>query len=288
MKLKNPGLRSPLIKKPITVTPKTGLLDAMEVMQKFRISRLVVIDKNYRPAGILTEKDILRFLFPLGAKPLGSITVDDCMSKNLVTVKKSDSVYKCAKVMKDNGISSVLVLGEGRSLEGLVTKTDLVFNFLTQDTPPLQVSKIMTSDVITVSPDDHLYLVESILINNKISRVPVTKNKKPVGIITFRDFIPARIPNRLGAFTDPQEVSTMWKSGIPNRFSVNQLDYVLTFRAEDIMTKNPVTMGPSEDVSVAALIMYRYDISGIPVVRQSRLAGIITKSDIISVLAVEA
>jgi CBS domain-containing protein len=39
---------------------------------------------------------------------------------------------------------------------------------------------------------------------------------------------------------------------------------------------------------MAALIMYRYNISGIPVIKQSKLAGIITKSDIVFALAKEA
>lgn len=286
MLLKNPYLQSSLIKKAITVTPRTGLLDAMEIMQRFRISRLVVADKSNKPVGVITEKDILRSLFPLDAKPLGSIMVRDFMSRNLITVKKSDSVYRCAKIMTDNGISSVVVL-QDEKLEGIVTKTDLVFSFLTQETEHLKISKIMTSDVIVVSPQDSLYLVESVLINNKISRVPVVKSGKLLGIITFRDFIPARIPNKLGTFTDPNELKDMWY-GTPNRFNINQLNYVLTFRAEDIMSKNPVTINPSDDVSIAALIMYRYDISGIPVIAQSKLVGIVTKSDIVSSLAKEA
>jgi CBS domain-containing protein len=54
------------------------------------------------------------------------------------------------------------------------------------------------------------------------------------------------------------------------------------------MTKNPVTMEATDDISLAALLMYRYDISGIPVLRKSKLAGIITKSDIVFDLAKEA
>ena len=288
MLLKNPGLRSSIIKKAITVTPHTSILEAIEILQKFRISRLVVIDKNLKPVGVITEKDILRLLFPLGSKPIGSIRVIDAMSKKLFTVKKSDSVYRCAKIMKDNGISSVIVLQDDGSLEGITTKTDLVFNFLIQETEPLKISKMMTTKVITVSAGDLLYLVESILLNNKISRVPVVKNQKLVGIITYRDFIPARIPNRLGVYTDPNELRDVWYSPYPNQYNANKLSHALTFRAEDIITKNPVIIGPTDDVSLAALLMYRYDISGIPIVRNSKIAGIITKSDIVSELAKEA
>ncbi|TBR22069.1 MAG: CBS domain-containing protein [Candidatus Nitrosotenuis sp.] len=288
MLIKNPGLRSTLVKKAITITPRTGILDAIEVIQKYKIGRLVVIDKSRKPIGIITEKDMLKALYPLDGKPLGSVQVGDLMSKNLITVTKKDSVYRCAKIMKDNNISSVIVLHSDGSLDGILTKTDLVFNFLNQESTPLKVSKIMTTEVVTVSPKDSLFLVESMLINNKISRVVVVQNQKPVGIITHRDFIPARIPNRLGTYTDPSELGDMWYSPHPSQFNINQLGYVLTFKAEDIMTKNPVTIEYSDDVSMVALVMYRYGISGIPVVKQSKLVGIITKSDIVFALAEEA
>lgn len=288
MLIKNPSLHNALIKKAITITPQTGILDAIEVIQKYKIGRLVVIDRSRKPIGIITEKDMIKALYPLDAKPLGSIQVGDLMSTNLITVTKKDSVYKCAKIMKDNNISSVIVLHDDGNLDGILTKTDLVFNFLSQESTPLKASKIMTTNVVTVSPKDSLFLVESMLINNKISRVIVTQNQKPVGIITNRDFIPARIPNRLGTYTDPNELGDMWYSPHPSQFNINQLSYVLTFKAEDIMTKKPVTIEHSDDVSMVALVMYRYGISGIPVVKQSNLVGIITKSDIVFALAEEA
>lgn len=287
MLIKNPSLHSALVKKAITITPQTGILDAIEVIQKYKIGRLVVIDRSRKPVGIITEKDMLKALYPLDGKPIGSIQVGDLMSKDPITVTKKDSVYRCAKIMKDNNISSVIVLDNG-SLDGILTKTDLVFNFLNHESTSLKVSKIMTTRVVTASPKDSLFLVESMLINNKISRIIVVQNQKPVGVITHRDFIPTRIPNRLGTYTDQNELRDIWYSPHPNQFNINQLGYVLTFKAEDIMTKNPVTIDGSDDVSVAALVMYRYGISGIPVVKQSKLVGIITKSDIVFALAEEA
>jgi len=288
MKLPNPGLRSALIKKAITITPQTSILNAIEVIQKYRIGRLVVIDKKFSPIAIITEKDIIRSLYPLDSKPLGSLRVQDLMSKGLITAKKSDSIYHCAKLMKQYDISSLVILRDDESMEGIVTKTDLIFNFLIQQSEQIKISQIMTDKVVTVSTGDSLFIVESILINNKISRVPVMRNQKLVGIITYRDFIPARIPNRLGTFTDTNELRDVWYSHIQSQFNVNQLNYTLTFRAEDIMSKNPVTIEPTDDISLAALVMYRYGISGIPVVKAGRLVGIVTKSDIVSALAKEA
>jgi CBS domain-containing protein len=58
---------------------------------------------------------------------------------------------------------------------------------------------------------------------------------------------------------------------------MNQLSYILSFRAEDIMTANPVTIDADEQVSTAVLVMVRNGISGLPVVKKSLLCGIITK-----------
>jgi CBS domain-containing protein len=51
------------------------------------------------------------------------------------------------------------------------------------------------------------------------------------------------------------------------------------------MTANPVTIDAKEDVSIAALLMIRHNISGLPVIRKLNLVGIITKSDIVNAIA---
>lgn len=66
---------------------------------------------------------------------------------------------------------------------------------------------------------------------------------------------------------------------------MNQLSYILSFRAEDIMTPNPVTINSDDQVSSAVLIMIRNGISGLPVLKKSLLCGIITKSDIVKAIA---
>ena len=200
-----------------------------------------------------------------------------------MAVKKSDTIYDCAKLMQSHRISSILVMDNDR-LDGIITKTDLASVFLTQSVEPLKVSQIMTKDVITVMPADSLLLVESLLVKHKISRIIVARNKKPVGIITNRDFLPAKMPKWIREFADPKEVEKYRLNPNPDEFKMNQLSYILSFRAEDIMTPNPVTVNADEQVSAAVLIMIRSGISGLPVVRKSLLCGIITKSDVVSAI----
>ncbi len=283
MKLRNDTI-SQVIKRTVTVTPKTSLLDARSILLRHRISRLIV-SENDKPLGIVTEKDMVKAIYQLGGKPLESIRVSSFMSKNLVTVSEKATLYDCAKSMLNNKISSVIVLKKDGTLAGIITKTDLASVFLTQAAEPLQISKIMTRNVITVKPADSLLYVESVLVNNRISRVVVERNRRPVGIIAHRDFIPAKIPLWLKQYADPTEVEEYRLNAPAKEYKSNQLSYLITFIATDIMTSNPVTVDVTEDVSTAALLMIRHGISGLPVVKNLLLVGIITKTDIVRAIA---
>jgi CBS domain-containing protein len=283
MKLKNSSLDQ-VIKNSITVPQTMTLLEAREVLLRHKVGRLPVLDNNKRPVGIITEKDFVRAIYKISGKSIDKVLVRDVMSKNLITVKKTGTIYECAKLMRNNKISSILVL-DGTKLAGIVTKTDLASVFLTQSIGSLKVSAIMTPKVITVMPADSLLLVESLLVKYRISRIVVERDKRPVGIITNRDFLPAKMPRWIREFADPKEVEDYRLNPRPGEFRMNQLSYILSFRAEDIMTTNPVTVGADEDVSAAVLLMIRNGISGLPVVRKSLLCGILTKSDIVRAIA---
>ncbi|MCA9813098.1 MAG: CBS domain-containing protein [Nitrosarchaeum sp.] len=285
MQLKNADLNQLIVKRTVTISPESSLLDARNMLLRYNLKRLVVADSNNVPVGIITEKDIAKTIYALGDKPIKSVKVSGFMSKKLITVKKTDTIYTCAKLMKKNHVSSIIVLTGIGALDGLITKTDLAVIFLTHAVAPLKVSKIMTRKVITVMPGDSLLYVESLLIHNRIARIVVQRNRTPVGIITFRDFVPAKIPYWIAQSADPKEVQEYKVRDNFDDFQVNQMSHLLHFKAVDIMSSNPVTIDSEEDVGVAVLLMIRNNISGIPVVRKSKLVGIITKTDVINAIA---
>lgn len=285
MLLKNPDLNQIMISRVITVSPNTTLLEAREIILKHNLKRLVVIDSSKRPVGIITEKDIAKTVYTLGDKSIKSIRVGGFMSRNLISVTKNNSISDCANLMQKHRISSIVVVDDKNTLVGLIIKTDLASVFLTQSSEPLKVSKIMTRGVITAMPGDSLLYVESLLINNRISRVVIQRNRKPVGIITYRDFVPAKLPHWIAQYADPKEVQDYKLGSQISEFQVNQMSHLLHFKAVDIMRPNPITVGPDEDVSVAVLLMIRNRISGLPVVKNSKLVGILTKADVVKAIA---
>jgi CBS domain-containing protein len=143
----------------------------------------------------------------------------------------------------------------------------------------------MKTDIITATPSDPILFVESLLLKYGISRIIIKRNQKPVGVITFRDFVPAKIPQWIAESADPKEVQEYkFKKGLTETHA-NQMNYLFPFHATDIMSTNPITVNKDNEVKVAITKMIKYNISGLPVLNNSRLVGIITKSDIVNTLA---
>lgn len=275
---------SEFITTPITVSPNTSLLKTREILLQKKVKRVIVTDKNH-PIGVITEKDIAKKIYDLGTKSIKSVKAKDFKLKKLYTLNKENSVKECAKLMKKHRISLVIILNKDKTLAGIVTKTNLATAFLTKGTDSITVSKVMKTNVITASPSDPILFVESLLLKYGISRIIIKRNQKPVGVITFRDFVPAKIPQWIAESADPKEVQEYkFKKGL-TEIHANQMNYLFPFHATDIMSTNPITVNKDDEVKIAISKMVKYNISGIPVLNNSKLVGIITKSDIVSTLA---
>lgn len=125
----------------------------------------------------------------------------------------------------------------------------------------------MTTDVITIDEDISMMKAGQIMKENSISRLPVLKNGKLVGIITDRDVKEA----------SPSKATTL---------DIHELYYLLSeLKVKDVMAKKVITCSPEDTVEKAAVKMLEYRISGLPVVdKEKNVVGIITKNDIFKVL----
>lgn len=283
MNAKNSKLTK-LLTKPITVGPNSTLVKVRDALLKNKVKRVVVVDKK-NPIAVITEKDVAKKIYELGNKPIRSVQAKSFKPKKLFTLTRKNSVKECARMMKKHRISVVIILNEDKTLGGIVTKTDLVKIFLTKGTESLKVSQIMKKKLVTASPSDPILHVESLLLRYGISRIIIKRNQNPVGIITFRDFVPAKIPQWIAESADPKEVQEYkFKKGLTEGYG-NQMSYLFPFHATDIMTIKPITINDDKEVKDAITLMIKHNISGLPVVKNSKLVGIITKSDIVSVLA---
>ena len=275
---------SKLIINPVTITPKTNLIRIREILLEKKTKRVIVVERKI-PTAIITEKDVAKKIYSLGTMPIKSVKAQDFKQKKLFTLYKDASIQNCAMLMKRHKISTVIVLNKDKTLGGIVTKTNLIKIFLNENSTSIKVSKLMKKKLVTASPSDPILHIENLLIRFGISRVIIKRDQKPVGIVTFRDFVPAKIPKWIAESADPRELQEYrFKKGLHQSHS-NYLSYLFPFQATDIMASPPITVNSDEDIRQAIFLMIKHSISGIPVVRNQKLVGIITKSDIIGILA---
>ena len=251
-------------KKAITVEPTSTMSLARDIMIRRNISRVIVVSNN-TPIGMVTEKGIASYLFKNSKEPLDAISISKAMRTPIVSVNIDTNINRCAEMMIENNISS-LVVRDGTSLY-ILTKSDLVKYYADHYRKKYLVSEFMTKDVSTISPSHSLRTALLLMIKNKISRVVVTRENEIVGILTSRDLMP------ITSFVEGDGMEAKDLSGI---------GYIML--ARDVMNR-PLIINKNTDLAEAAQIMYNKRISGIPVASSSNeLNGIITKTDIVRAL----
>ncbi len=132
---------------------------------------------------------------------------------------------------------------------------------MSADTPV--VRDWMTKDVMTVASKTTLPEAHRIMKERKIRRLPIVDQQgRLVGIVTRGDVREA----------SPSDATSL---------SIYEVHYLLAqLTVDSIMTKDPVTVTPDTPIKDAARIMLEKKISGLPVLQDGHVVGIITESDI--------
>ena len=122
---------------PITVRPETSLYDALQLMRREHVRRLPVLDDAGDLVGIVLEKDLL-YASPSPATSLSvyelnylvsQVTVEDLMTRDVITVDDDCPLEEAARIMADNDISGLPVMRDAK-LVGMITESDLFRIFL--------------------------------------------------------------------------------------------------------------------------------------------------------------
>lgn len=111
----------------IKLLPTDPVKFALEQMQKRKKSVAVVVDENDFLKGIIVKVDIYRFLSQPGH--FETYPVDLAMTKAVITADKNDDIKHVAKLLRENDISAVPVLDNGKVI-GLVGLEDIVDYFI--------------------------------------------------------------------------------------------------------------------------------------------------------------
>lgn len=144
----------------------------------------------------------------------------------------------------------------------------------------MQAKDIMTTNVVTVAPDTRVEDIAALLLERRISGVPVVDAKERiVGIVTEGDLM--RRPE-----SDSERRHSWWLDLLVSS-EESAADYVKThgMRAEDVMTRGVITIGEQASVGEVAEILESRRIKRVPVVRDDRIVGIIARANLLQALA---
>ncbi len=184
-----------------------------------------------------------------------SIKVEDVMSRNVVYVHEEDFATKARALLREYGFRSLPVVDDEKKLVGIVTRSDVLAITSTRSNIP--VKGIMSSPTIFATPDEDVLEVAEKLIEANVGRAPVVKSKENmelVGIITMHDIIRVLLEKNI----KPKK------------------KYI-----EEIMTRDVVTCDASDRVNKVLDMMRDSGYSGLPVLKNGKLVGVITRKDII-------
>ncbi|RIH86180.1 Inosine-5'-monophosphate dehydrogenase [Meiothermus luteus] len=125
------------------------------------------------------------------------------------------------------------------------------------------VKEFMTPNPQVVGPEVPVPEAARMMKQGGFRRLPVVKDGRLVGIVTDRDLKEAM----------PSDASSL---------SIWELNYLIAkLPVGEVMSKNPITVGENMPLQAAAKLMLEHKIGGLPVVREGRLVGIVTVSDVL-------
>jgi len=211
-----------------------------------------ILSKDHHLLGIITTPDLLNAF--LQNRSFYD-TIKTIMTREVIFVNDDDSIGLALQKMKISRRGRLPVLRK-KKLVGMISEYDII-KFFAHTNLGFQVSSIMTRKPLFINPDISIFDVIKILANTKYRRLPVVENGKVVGIITASD---------------------MLKYLRNSDFRLAELYHPL----DTLLRKKVFSVERHKDVSEAIRLMLIHNVSGILVVDNEKLEGIVTERDVIN------
>jgi CBS domain-containing protein len=116
----------------------------------------------------------------------------EIMTKDPSCCLPSDTVFEAAQLMKSEDVGPIPIVNdkETKKLEGIVTDRDLAMKVVAEGLDPknTRVEEVMTTGVVTCSPDDNANNVLELMEQHQVRRIPIVDDSdRLVGIISQAD-----------------------------------------------------------------------------------------------------
>jgi CBS domain-containing protein len=129
------------------------------------------------------------------------------------------------------------------------------------------VSKIMSTNLITVNTTNNLVEAERLFNENSIRHIPVVSGEDIIGMLSLTDLLRVSFVDTYGG--DESDVDT----AVYNMLTIEQ-----------VMVKNIVSVSSTQTIKEVAEILAKNEFHALPVVDDNKLVGIVTTTDLLNYL----
>jgi CBS domain-containing protein len=234
---------------------------ARAVIRDFNLRILPVTDEDKKLLGKVSRRDVMTI----------SSSISPILVKGLMTVARhvagvDDDVASTVKSMlrADVWCAPVVTSVEDRTYRGVLGLESFIESQIMTSPEKFvkEVSEIMTTKVVTCSPEDEVEHIWRLMQERRFAGLPVVKNGKLVGIVTHKDLLES------GAF-------------LPT-FESRKGRFRSSSRISSVMKTNVVAVEPSVKAIRVAKVMVSKDIGRVPVKdKDGKLVGIVDREDIV-------
>lgn len=196
----------------IPIAADASLEEAIESMERSRMRRLLVIDGEGRPYGVLELDDLVRLIggelaglsevagaqldrFSGASAPAGEPARAGRQgahySKKVVALRSDVPVQRAIEEMKKEVVGSVVVTNEQDQPAGIVTDRDIAMRIVSRGDDPksVKLADIMTSPAITADASQPIEEITELMKAHCVRRIPVLQDGRLVGIVSYDDLL---------------------------------------------------------------------------------------------------
>jgi CBS domain-containing protein len=253
------------------------IAEAVERMTRYGFSALPVLTAGGRIVGIVSLLDVLRYRevhVEEGLVADDATPISEIMNPEVITMAPTANVASVARRLVEGGQLRVLPVEVGGRLVGVVTRSDLlrgerddtideedVLALLLR--PPrrpglpaaasARVAEVMTSAVVTVAPNDPVALATALLLRDRHTSLPVVEpDGTLVGVLSEADVL-------ANPYRDRRVHTTVAR----------------------VMTRGALSIDHTATVGEARALVADHGLRNLPVVRGTRLVGVLSRSDLV-------
>lgn len=177
-----------------TIASHRPMLDASHVMEQQGVRHLCVA-KDEEIVGLISIRDLVRYFVYAESGPIRELDnvyrpLSVLMQPSIETIDGDVPVHQAAQHMATKKIGALLVK-QNEELKGIVTERDLVQKVLSQekDSGQLTAKAVMNHPLIDIDINRTIHDASDLMAEKWIRHLPVTENRKIVGILSVRDLI---------------------------------------------------------------------------------------------------